>query len=109
MKKNIVDVIIPVFNAEGSISNCINSVLNQDLLNSVILINDGSVDSTKSILIEYQRKYKQIKLINLERNGGLVNALNIGIENSSAPFIARLDADDTMMPNRLEKQYKFLI
>ena len=45
----------------------------------------------------------------MERNGGLVNALNIGIENSSAPFIARLDADDTMMPNRLEKQYKFLI
>ena len=59
MKKYIVDVIIPVFNAEGSIANCINSVLNQDLLNSVILINDGSVDSTKSILIEYQRKYKQ--------------------------------------------------
>ena len=45
----------------------------------------------------------------MERNEGLVNALNIGIENSSAPFISRLDADDLMMPNRLEKQHEFLI
>lgn len=109
MKKKIVDVIIPVFNAEDSIAKCVDSVLNQNLLNYVILINDGSQDSTKIILTEYQKKYEQIKLINLEYNKGLVNALNIGIENSTAPFLARLDADDSMTPNRLKKQYNFLI
>lgn len=87
-------IIIPIYNLEKYISECINSVLEQSFKNyEIILVNDGSIDNTLTICQNYENKYNQIKLIN-KANGGLSDARNVGIRNASAEYIIFLDGDD---------------
>lgn len=102
-------MIIPAYNAARYIGDTINSVLVQTLAPvRVIVVNDGSTDRTAEIVEEIISEYKgsiRIELYN-KPNGGQSTARNLGIEKSTAPFLAFLDADDLWHPKKLEQQMK---
>jgi len=98
----LVSVVIPAYNAEKYIEEAINSVLNQTFQDfEVIVIDDGSQDSTKEKVLNYSDS--RIKYIYKE-NGGPSTARNAGIKNAKGEYIAFLDYDDIWMPQKLERQ-----
>lgn len=101
-----ISVIMSVYNAEKYLRESIESILNQTYTEfEFIIVNDGSTDSSLEIIKSY--KDERIVLIN-QNNTGLAKSLNNGIEKSRSIFIARMDADDISLPDRLQKQYEFL-
>lgn len=87
-------IIIPVYNVEKYLPECVNSVLNQNFLDyEMILVNDGSTDNSGNICDEYAKKYSNIKVIHKE-NGGLSDARNFGIEEAKGDYLMFLDSDD---------------
>lgn len=96
-------IIIPIYNVEKYLKNCIESILQQDFDDyEILLINDGSTDNSLSICKEYQNSDKRIKTISKE-NAGVSSARNLGISNAVGEFIIFLDADDTLTKNVLRK------
>lgn len=94
-------IIIPLFNKENYVHNCIQSVFNQTFTNyEIIIINDGSTD--KSIAIVENFKNQNIKIINHDNNKGLSATRNTGIANANSDYITFLDADDAWKPTFLE-------
>ncbi len=78
--------------------------------NEIVLVQDGPVPENLSIVLsEYEEKYANVMhIIRLEKNGGLGNALKIGVENATFGIIARMDSDDICLPDRFEKQLAYL-
>lgn len=76
----------------------------------IVLVQDGPVPSTLELLLfEYEKKYSDvIHMIRLEKNGGLGNALRLGVENALYDIVARMDSDDICLPDRFEKQLRYL-
>lgn len=102
----LVSVILPAYNAEAWIKESVQSILQQTYVNfELIIINDGSTDRTASILNTFQDE--RIKIIH-QKNHGLAASLNIAIPYCSGKYIARMDADDICLPDRLKKQVDFL-
>jgi len=102
-----VSVIMPVYNAEKYLKDAIDSILNQTYTNfEFILINDGSNDTSKTIIESYNDS--RIRLLDDKENSGLAKVRNKGISEATAEYIAWLDADDISHPLRLEKQVKLL-
>lgn len=101
---------MPVFNQEVRyLRLAIESILNQSYSDfELIIINDGSGDSVASILTEYSRKDKRIRLLRNHKNSGITISLNRGISHAQGEFIARMDSDDISFKNRFEKQVQFL-
>lgn len=94
-------IIIPVFNVENYLHQCLDSVIEQDFDNyEVICVNDGSTDESPQILKEYEQKYNQIKVIH-QTNKGLSAARNRGINASKGDYILFLDSDDWLETNAL--------
>ena len=99
----IISVIIPIFNAEKYLRKCLDSVCNQTYpFLQIILIDDGSTDSSLSICREYCFKDERFELISQE-NKGVSAARNIGIDRAKGAFISFVDADDYLKPNTYEK------
>lgn len=97
-----ISVIIPVYNVEKYLKECLESVLIQTFKDfEIILINDGSTDSSGDIIDYYSKKYSSIKAITTE-NQGLSCARNIGIEASSGEYLFFLDSDDKIFKNAFE-------
>lgn len=89
-----ISIIVPIYNAENYLSECINSILEQSYTNfELILVDDGSTDKSIEICKEFNNKDKRIKYIRKE-NGGVSSARNVGIRNSSGKYIAFVDSDD---------------
>ena len=108
MKPDI-SVIMSVYNGETYLEEAIESVRNQSFENwELIVINDCSTDSTAEILAEFSLKDERIKVYTNEVNLKLPTSLNKAISLSEGKYIARMDADDICLPDRLEKQYKFM-
>lgn len=104
----LISVVLPAFNAEKHIADAVKSILNQTFQDfELIVINDGSTDSTISILENLANKDKRIKLITRE-NKGIVASLNEGIDVAAGGWIARMDADDIALPNRFACQLECL-
>jgi glycosyltransferase involved in cell wall biosynthesis len=102
-----ISVILPVYNAENFVSEAIESILNQTFTNfELFIIDDASTDKSVEIIKSYSDK--RIILIQKPLNTGYANSLNIGIELSKGSFIARMDADDISLPNRLLSQINYL-
>lgn len=96
-------VVLPAYNAEKTIRRAIESILNQTFKDfELIVINDGSIDRTAEIISSYTDK--RINFVNLDKNEGLVSALNRGLKLSRGEFIARQDADDESLLNRFARQ-----
>lgn len=108
MNTPILSIVLPVYNGEKYVSNAIDSIINQTFSDfELIIINDGSTDSTFDVLKEYQKKDCRIKVINRE-NKGLIATLNEGFAIARGEYIARQDDDDISHPTRFEKQVRFL-
>lgn len=89
-------VIIPVYNVEKYIEECLDSVVKQSVDNvEVICVNDGSTDNSLKVLQEYEKKYNYIYVYSKE-NGGLSSARNYGIEKATGDYIFFLDSDDML-------------
>jgi glycosyltransferase involved in cell wall biosynthesis len=99
----LISIIIPIYNSEKYLEECLNSVLNQTYKNiEVLLINDGSTDESKKICEEYCKKYSNIKLIN-NINEGVSKARNKGLKLAKGEYVFFCDSDDIMHPRQLEK------
>lgn len=96
-----ISVVIPVYNVEKYLPQCIDSVLSQSFEDyEVILVNDGSTDGSLAIAQQYERANKKVKVISQE-NKGLGGARNTGIQHASGEFICFIDSDDTIYPDTL--------
>lgn len=76
----------------------------------IVLVQDGSVPvDLERLIFEYEAKYSDVMhIIRLDKNGGLGNALKLGVENATYSLVARMDSDDICLPNRFEKQVFFM-
>lgn len=110
MKKNVVSVIIPVYNCENYLDDCITSIIKQSygFKNiELILVNDGSTDNSLKICKKYKNKYNNIIVIN-KNNTGVSDSRNIGLEKSNGKYILFLDSDDFMSNNSIKVLSDFL-
>ena len=106
LNKAVVSIVIPVHNGEKYIKESIDSCLAQTYSNiEILVVDDKSTDSTLEILKGYGEK---ITVLPVEKQNGLGNVINIGIRASKGKYIARMDADDIMYPDRIEKQVEYL-
>ncbi len=101
-----VSIIIPVYNDEKNIEKCIKSLLQQELKElEFIFVNDGSTDSSETIINKYRMKDKRIKIIN-KSNGGVSLARNIGISEATGEYIGFVDSDDMIHPKMYKDLYE---
>lgn len=104
-------ILLAVFNGEKTLNKCLESLQCQTFQNfNVVSIDDNSSDSTKAILLSWQKKIgpKRFSIIKNEKNIGLTKALNKGLENIFTEYTARIDADDWWHSKKIEKQMVFL-
>ncbi|GMR00892.1 MAG: glycosyltransferase [Gammaproteobacteria bacterium] len=101
-----VSILMPVFNAQGTLTECLDSVFSQSLQNfEIIVVNDFSTDKS----VEIMQSYNDPRICVIEnKNKGIVHALNAGLSYCNSNYVARMDADDVMYTERLEKQYDVL-
>lgn len=100
----LVSVIIPVYNTEKYLKKCLDSVVHQTYTNlEVIVINDASTDHSITILENYAKTYKNIKIIKNSTNFDVAISRNIGIESANGDYIYFLDSDDFIKPNTIER------
>ena len=100
-----ITIIIPCYNVEEYLEECLDSVINQTFTDfEVICINDGSTDNTLNILERYSKNDSRIRIINQD-NKGLAASRNVGLENSSGKYICFLDADDYLDLNTFQETY----
>ena len=107
--KPLISVITPAYNAERFIGEAIESVQKQTYANwEMVIVDDCSTDGTVRIVEEYRKKDPRIKLYRLEKNSGSAVARNTAMEHAKGRYIAFLDSDDRWLPEKLEKQLKFM-
>ena len=104
----LVSVVLPFRNAEATLDRAINSIVQQAFLDwELILVNHASDDQSAEVARRWCRKDQRLRLIS-DNGVGLVSALNAGLGQVNAPYVARMDADDFSYPDRLMQQYNFL-
>ena len=109
MEKEKVSIIVPMYNAEKFIGKTIESVLSQTYENwEMLIMNDVSTDNSLAVVNEYAKKDDRIKVLNTEKNMGVVKGRNHLIDLANGKFIAFLDADDYWHNQKLEKQIQFM-
>lgn len=102
-KNPAISVVVPVYNVEAYLRECVDSVLNQTMGDfEVILVDDGATDSSGSICDEYGRQDPRIQVIH-QTNGGLSAARNTGLDAAKGDYVYFLDSDDYIVPHALEK------
>lgn len=102
MNKPLISIIVPVYNVETYLDQCIHSVLNQTYSNwELLLINDGSTDSSGSMCDDYARRDGRIRVIHM-KNRGVSEARNTGLTLSKGEYITFLDSDDGIREDFLE-------
>lgn len=105
-------VVIPVYNCQDTIEDALNSVISQtrkDLIEEIIIINDGSTDKTEEIVKGYIMRNREIYIRYIfQENAGVSVARNKGIRLANAEWIALLDSDDKWKCNKIERQYEIL-
>jgi glycosyltransferase involved in cell wall biosynthesis len=101
-----ISIIVPVFNSEKDISNCVDSILSQSFKNfECILIDDGSTDNSLTLCEHYSKIDNRVKVIS-QKNSGVSSARNSGIKKSLGKYISFVDSDDLIMPEIYRILYK---
>lgn len=109
MRDPLISVVVPVYNVEQYIRECVDSIISQTYYHlEIVLIDDGSLDNCPEICDEYVKKDGRIKVVH-QKNGGLAKARNVGIENSNGVYITFIDSDDCVASNYIEILYRGLI
>lgn len=104
--KDLISIVVPVYNVEAYLCNCIESIRNQTYCNiEVILVDDGSSDQSPIICDEYSKKDKRIKVIH-QKNAGLSSARNAGINIAKGVYIGFVHSDDYIETTMFESLYK---
>ena len=107
--KNMISVIVPIYNVEKYLRRCIDSIIAQTYKDlEIILVNDGSADACPQICDEYAEMDSRIIVIHKE-NGGLSSARNAGLEISKGEFVGFVDSDDFILPEMYEILYRVCI
>lgn len=105
----LVSVIIPVYNGAPYLMEAVTSVQKSTYKNfEIILVDDGSTDNSKKICEVLDTHYKNIRFHSFKKNQGLGRVLNWGLSNANGTYICRINQDDTMTPDRIQKQVSFL-
>lgn len=103
MTANTISVVIPAYNMQDYIGECLNSIINQNQkVDEIIIINDGSKDRTAEVAQKYVDQYNFIRLFNYE-NGGLCAARNRGLRQATSDYVMFLDSDDKMPQGAIKK------
>lgn len=106
--KPTVSIVIGAYNAQRFLAQTLDTLLAQTFRDfELIVADDGSIDRTPEILAEYAKRDSRVRSVRIP-HGGIVDAANAGLEAARCELIARADADDLYMPDRLEKQVKYL-
>lgn len=97
-KMNIkISVVIPAFNVQSYIGECVESLIQQNVNDlEIICVDDCSTDGTWEILKQYEKKYEQVKIYRNEKNEGLAKTRNVGIEKAAGHYMLFVDSDDTL-------------
>ena len=105
-KQIAISVIVPVYNTENYVHDCIMSIINQNFDNyEIICINDGTKDNSEKILSELGKKHDEIRIINQE-NQGLSAARNTGLKYANGKYVLFVDSDDKLNENALQEMYE---
>lgn len=105
MEEQLISVVVPIYNVEKYIKECIESIINQTYKNlQIILVDDGSEDNSSKICDEYSKKDNRINVIH-KSNGGLSDARNYGIDIAKGEYITFIDSDDFVSSTYIEKLY----
>ncbi len=106
--KDLISIIIPVYNVEKYLNECLDSVARQKYSNlEIILVNDGSTDNSKEICENFCKRDSRFILINKE-NGGLSSARNVGLDNFKGDYLAFIDSDDIVSENYISDLYEVI-
>lgn len=104
-----VSVVMPVYNAGNYLQSALESILAQTFSDfELIVIDDGSTDNSPAILKAFAQKDSRVHILTQPQNGGVIRALNSGLQQAAGQYIARMDADDISLPGRFEEQVAFL-
>lgn len=108
INKKTISIIVPIYNAEKHLNKCINSIVNQTYNElEILLIDDGSKDSSLNICEKWSKQDSRIKVIHKE-NSGVSDTRNLGIEISTGDYIGFVDSDDWIEPDMFESLYNKL-
>lgn len=100
---------MPVFNGEQYLAEAVESILAQTFTDfEFIIVNDGSTDGSPALLQRFAERDGRIRVIDNERNLGIVHSLNRGLDACRGQYVARMDADDIALPDRLSRQVAVL-
>lgn len=101
----LISIIVPIYNVEVYLERCLNSIINQDYRNiQIILINDGSTDSSGSICDKFKQKDNRIE-VHSKDNGGLSSARNMGMSFAKGEYVLFVDSDDYIGPKHISNLY----
>lgn len=104
--KDLISIIVPVYNVEKYLDKCLKSIINQTYQNiEIIIVDDGSTDSSKKICDNYKKIDKRVKVFHI-KNTGLSGARNYGIKKCSGKYISFIDSDDYIEKDMIEILYK---
>lgn len=104
-----ISIIIPVYNVEKYLRQCLDSIINQSLKNiEIICINDGSTDGSLTILQEYINKDSRLRIVN-KTNSGYGHSMNVGLKLCTGKYIGIIESDDFAKPEMFETLYKVAI
>ena len=105
-----VSIIVPVYNEEEYVSTCLDSLINQTLDDiEIILIDDSSTDNSLNILLDYAKKYPNIKVYHNEKNIGQGASRNRGLSLATGEYIGFVDSDDYIRNTMYEDMYKAVL
>ena len=105
-KQDLISIIVPVYNMEQYLDRCMQSILQQTYCRlEIILVDDGSTDTSPAMCEEYAKKDNRVKVIH-KQNGGLSDARNAGLVIASGNYIGYVDSDDWIEPDMYERMYQ---
>ena len=106
MTKELISIIVPVYNVEKYLKKCVDSIVNQTYKNlEIILVDDGATDNSGKICDELVELDNRIKVYH-KKNGGLSDARNYGVERATGDYIGFVDSDDYIDAEMYEKLYE---
>lgn len=110
IKKSLISIVVPVYNTEEYLVECLNSLIQQTYTNiEIVVVDDASTDNSSKIIKEFQSKDNRIKYIRHNVNKGISQARNTGLSHSTGAYIAWCDSDDVLHPLFLECLYTNIV